>query len=200
MNALISVYNKDGLIPFAEQLVELGFTLYSSGGTAKRIADAGLAVNEIGVNMFDHRVATLVPEVHAGLLAEPGIHDEEMTRNGFVYFELVCVDLYPLEEAIANGVDEVEVINKTDIGGPTMLRAAAKGRRIVISRPQQREMLINWLRAGRPDEQIVRQVLAMKAEETVRWYVQASAEYLRKLTQSKLASLSETSGWLVNSA
>ncbi len=200
MNGLLSVWNKDGLIPFAEQLTELGYDLYSSGGTAQKIAEAGVAVNEIGINILDHRVATLVPEVHSGLLAQPGIHDEEMTRRGFKYFDVVCVDLYPLKEAIESGADEAEVIKKTDIGGPTMIRAAAKGRRLIICHPEQRQPLINWLRAGRPDEELVRQTLAMKAEKTVSRYVEESGEYLRRLIGAKWGGMSPISGALRDAA
>jgi phosphoribosylaminoimidazolecarboxamide formyltransferase/IMP cyclohydrolase len=200
MNALLSVYNKDGLIPFAEQLVELGYTLFSSGGTAKKIADAGLAVNEVGINILDHRVATLVPEVHAGLLAKPGIHDEEMTRRGFKYFDVVCVDLYPMKDVIESGGDEASVIEKTDIGGPTMIRAAAKGRRLVICHPEQRQPLVNWLRAGRPNEEIMRQTLAMKAEKTVSMYVEESAQYLRKLIGPKWGGVESVSAALRDAA
>ncbi len=185
MNALLSVWEKEGIVKFATQLHELNFNLFASGGTAVKLSGAGLPVTKVGINILDHRVATLMPEVHAGLLADPAKHQDEMTELGYRFFDLVCVDLYPLEDQIATDPTEALVIEKTDIGGPTMLRAAAKGRKIVISRPELRTFVITWLTAGRPNEDFIRTVLAATAEFDVKQYCDMSAIYLDKLCREK---------------
>lgn len=183
-NALLSVFHKDGIEPFARSLVSLGWTLYSSGGTAKVLTAAGIPVIDVativgGEAILGHRVVTLSREVHAGLLATVTDADiAELEALGIPRIDLVCVDLYPLKEEIARPESDREsVIEQTDIGGPTMLRSAAKGRRIVICDPNDRERVISWLRAGRPDEDVFITALAAKAEYIVADYCLTSAMY-----------------------
>jgi len=181
--ALLSVYNKDGIIGFAQELIGLGFEIISSGGTAQCLKDAGLPVIDVaslvgGGAILGHRVVTLSREIHAGLLAKYGQDELEMARLNLNYIDLVCCDLYPLEQEIANPDHTVEsVIEKTDIGGPTMLRSAAKGRRIVIGDSADRQKTIDWLKAGCPNKEEFITALAAKAEYIVANYCLASARF-----------------------
>lgn len=184
-NALLSVFDKEGIVDFAEGLHGLGWNIYASGGTADQIGRAGVPVTDVaelvgGEAILGHRVVTLSREVHAGLLADTSDenHLEELEKFGIPLLDLVCVDMYPLSSAIKSGSNEAEVTDKTDIGGPTMLRSAAKARRIVLSQRQQRQPVIEWLREGRPDEENVRRTLAATAEQEVANYVAQSAGYL----------------------
>lgn len=183
-NALLSVYHKTGIVAFASSLVELGWTLYSSGGTAKEISAAGIPVQDVsalvgGEAILGHRVVTLSREVHAGLLARDLDMDiEELEKLGIPWLDLVCVDMYPLKEEIAKSDSTPEsVIEKTDIGGPTMLRSAAKGRRIVMCDPADRMPVIQWLKDGEPDRSSFITSLAAKAEAAVADYCISSATY-----------------------
>ena len=184
--ALISVYDKSGIVEFAQGLVELGWEVYASGGTAKAIQDAGVAVHDVaglvgGEAILGHRVVTLSREISAGLLADKNNADDvaEMKSLQLPIIDLVCVDMYPLEEAINKpGSTKADVILQTDIGGPTMLRSAAKGSRIVLSHPEQRQPVLDWLKAGKPDEEQFLDELAARAEYEVARYVTASAQYL----------------------
>ncbi len=180
--ALLSVYDKAGIAEFANGLAELGWQVYASGGTAKAVADAGVKVIDVselvgGSAILGHRVVTLSREISAGLLADKSSTDDvaEMTKLGLPIIDLVCVDMYPLESAIADGRD---VIAQTDIGGPTMLRSATKGRRIVLSHADQRQPVLEWLKAGKPDEETFLDELAARAEYEVARYVLTSAKYL----------------------
>ena len=127
--ALLSVFHKTGIVDFAKRLVGLGFDLIASGGTARALRDAGFAVRDVaelvgGTAILGHRVVTLSREVHAGLLAEYGNADHiaEMVSHNLPCIDLVCVDLYPLYEAIAkSGAPRESVIEKTDVCGPAML-------------------------------------------------------------------------------
>lgn len=184
--ALISVYDKTGIVEFVSALVKMGWKILSSGGTAKKLREAGLVVTDVaelsGLKpILDHRVVTLVWQVYAGLLAANSqAHLAELEQLRVRWIDLVCVDMYALLQAIAEfGDTEPEkVLEKTDIGGPTMLRAAAKGRRIVISRVEQRETVLRWLQAGCPDEERVRRDLAATAEAVVGDYCLSSARHI----------------------
>ncbi len=182
--ALLSVYHKTGIVEFAESLVALGWSILASGGTAKTLSEAGIPVQDVaslvgGRAILGHRVVTLSREVHAGLLARPTEEDTiEMEQLGIPYIDLVCVDLYPLHDEIKKpGSTTESVIEKTDIGGPTMLRSAAKGRRIVICDPADRQFVIGWLQKGQPDKDEVITMLCAKAEYIVSEYCLASARY-----------------------
>jgi phosphoribosylaminoimidazolecarboxamide formyltransferase/IMP cyclohydrolase len=184
--AMLSVYDKTGVVEFAQGLAELGWQLYASGGTAKVITAAGLEVTDIaelvgGGAILGHRVVTLSREISAGLLADKSSVEDlaEMAKLQLPVIDLVCVDMYPLETVIAKtGATEADVIEQTDMGGPTMLRLAAKGRRIVLSHAEQRVSVLKWLQAGKPDETKFVHDLAARAEYEVARYVLASAKYL----------------------
>jgi phosphoribosylaminoimidazolecarboxamide formyltransferase/IMP cyclohydrolase len=132
--AIVSVSDKSGVVPFARELAGLGVEILSTGGTAKTLREQGLAVTDISdytgfPEMLDGRVKTLHPKVHGGLLgqrAKPG-HVSKMKEHGILPIDLVAVNLYPFEATIAKGDCTLEeAIENIDIGGPTMLRSAAK--------------------------------------------------------------------------
>lgn len=183
-NALISVYHKDGVTEFVKALVELGFTIYASGGTFKHLSAGGipaLPVSDLvdGDAILGHRVVTLSREVHAGLLARNTEEDiAELARLAIPHLDLVCVDLYPLEAEIARpGSTKASIVEQTDIGGPTMIRSGVKGGRIVVCDPHDRQKVIDWLKAGEPADGFVDDLCA-KGEFTVAKYCMASAAYL----------------------
>lgn len=185
-NALLSVYDKTGIVEFAGGLAELGWNIYSSGGTARAIGEAGVPVTDVaelvgGGAILGHKVVTLSREVHAGLLAdlEDAGEMEELRWLDIPVLHLVGVDMYPLEEEIMDpSATAASVRAKTDIGGPTMLRAGAKGRRIVLSVAEQRQQVLDWLQAGKPDEEAFLDELAARAEYEAARYIGISAQYL----------------------
>src|SRR6185369_11868093 len=132
--ALISVSEKSGLIPFTQVLVKAGIELISTGGTAKTLRDAGLTVTDLSAHtgfpeMLDGRVKTLHPKVHGGLLYIRGnpSHENAVRQHNIAPIDLVVVNLYPFEQTVARpGVELAEAIENIDIGGPSMLRSAAK--------------------------------------------------------------------------
>lgn len=186
-NALLSVFDKTGIEEFARELSELGWRIYASGGTAETIKKAGVKVTDTselskGGAILGHRVVTLAREIYAGLLADDSKEQKaELEALGIPRINLVCVDMYPLKEAIADpNASEADIIEKTDVGGPTLLHAASKGRRIVLSRAEQRKEVIKWLKDGKPDEQVYVRKLAAVAEREVANYMLKSAKYLGK--------------------
>ena len=131
--ALISVSDKRGLTPFASALVEAGIEVVSSGGTAAHLVAAGIPVTEVvdvtgAPEMLGGRVKTLHPRVHGGILADLGVEDhrQDLLDHGIEPFQLVVVNLYPFEATVESGADEAEIVENIDIGGPAMIRAAAK--------------------------------------------------------------------------
>ncbi len=182
--ALISVYDKTGIKEFAENLVTLGWKIISSGGTAKYLSEAGVPVTDVAEitgfpAVLSHRVVTLHPKIHGGLLAlDTPEHLAELEKYKIPWIDLVCCDLYPLEEETKNpNATRESVIEKTDIGGPTMLRSAAKGRRITICDPADRTKVIEWLKNGEPDREEFLNNLAAKAEIIVSRYCLLSGKY-----------------------
>jgi phosphoribosylaminoimidazolecarboxamide formyltransferase / IMP cyclohydrolase len=136
--ALLSVSDKSGVTELARALVARGVELVSTGGTAKALRGAGLPVRDVAEitqfpEMLDGRVKTLHPMVHAGLLAmrDDAVHLAEMQDFGIEAIDLLVVDLYPFERAVASGADTATCIENIDIGGPAMLRAAAKNHAFV---------------------------------------------------------------------
>lgn len=187
-NALISVYDKTGIENFAEGLVELDWILYSSGGTADRIDSAGIPVRDVkelvgGAAILNHKVVTLSREIHGGILADESDEDQaDLEKEGIPRLGLVCVDMYPLSEELANPDATSESVRlKTDVGGPTMLHSAAKGRRIVLSNAAQREPTLEWLRQGQPNKEQYIIELAAAAELAAAEHIMASAKYLGSL-------------------
>ncbi len=131
--ALISVSDKTGLIDFARFLIEQGVALISTGGSAKALADAGIAVTEVSAytgfpEIMDGRVKTLHPAIHGGILArrDSEEHLSAAAAHGIGLIDLVVVNLYPFEATVASGAVEAHSIENIDVGGPAMIRAAAK--------------------------------------------------------------------------
>ena len=131
--AILSVHDKTGIIEFAQGLSSLGWTLLASGGTAKLLREKGITVTEVAdytqsPEILGGRVKTLHPAIHGGLLARPTDADhKELLDLGWDYIDLVAVNLYPFEATIAKpNVTYEEVIENIDIGGVTLIRAAAK--------------------------------------------------------------------------
>jgi phosphoribosylaminoimidazolecarboxamide formyltransferase / IMP cyclohydrolase len=131
--ALLAVYDKAGVVELARALVERGVSLVSSGGTAATLRDAGVPVTPVEEvtgfpEMLDGRVKTLHPRIHGGLLADSRKpeHLAQLAEHGIEPFDLVVVNLYPFRETVASGAGADDVIEKIDIGGPAMVRAAAK--------------------------------------------------------------------------
>ncbi len=131
--AILSVHNKTGIIEFAKSLASLNWTLLASGGTAKLLRDNGLTITEVAdytksPEILGGRVKTLHPAIHGGLLARSTESDhKELLNLGWDYIDLVAVNLYPFEETIAKpNVTYADAIENIDIGGVTLIRAAAK--------------------------------------------------------------------------
>lgn len=131
--ALVSVSDKTGLVEFVSGLIEQGYEIISTGGTMKTLVEAGLAVKSISditefPEMLDGRVKTLHPRVHGGLLARRDLpeHMAQLEEHGIGLIDLVCVNLYPFKKTVESGADFATVIENIDIGGPSMLRSAAK--------------------------------------------------------------------------
>ncbi len=154
--ALLSVSDKTGLLELAQALAARGVELLSTGGTAKAIRDAGLAVRDVSEvtgfpEMMDGRVKTLHPLVHGGLLGRSGIDDAVMAAHGIAAIDLLVLNLYPFERVSANPDSSFEdVIENIDIGGPAMLRSAAKNfaRVAVATDPAQYAGLLDELQAN----------------------------------------------------
>jgi phosphoribosylaminoimidazolecarboxamide formyltransferase/IMP cyclohydrolase len=172
--ALLSVSDKTGLVDFARGLARLGIALLSTGGTAKTLAQAGLAVTEVGTytgfpEMLDGRVKTLHPRVHAGILArrDDPAHAAALEMHSIPTIDLVVVNLYPFRETVAKpGCTLDAAIENIDIGGPTMVRAAAKNWRdvgVVVDPSDYEALLAELAVSGRVLSAATRFALARKA-------------------------------------
>jgi phosphoribosylaminoimidazolecarboxamide formyltransferase / IMP cyclohydrolase len=173
VRALLSVSDKTGLVPFARALADRGWELVSTGGTARALSSAGLAVVAISdvtgfPEMMDGRVKTLHPNVHGGILARRHRPDDlaAIARHGIVPIDLVCVNLYPFAQAAARpGVAFDELVEEIDIGGPSLVRAAAKNFAdvLVVVDPGDYDRVIGALAAPDGPRQSFRFDLARRA-------------------------------------
>ncbi|TWU34358.1 bifunctional phosphoribosylaminoimidazolecarboxamide formyltransferase/IMP cyclohydrolase [Novipirellula artificiosorum] len=188
-NALISVSDKLGLADFAIGLVQSGVTIYSTGGTRKHLEESGVAVKDIAEytgfpEMMDGRVKTLHPKVFGGILGmrDRRDHTQSMADHGMVAFDVVVVNLYPFEATAARvGATREECIEQIDIGGPSLVRAAAKNQNdvaIVTSAQQYGDVLEQMHLFGGTNMEIRRR-LAAEAFEHTACYDRAIADYLR---------------------
>ncbi|MFZ5642097.1 MAG: bifunctional phosphoribosylaminoimidazolecarboxamide formyltransferase/IMP cyclohydrolase [Bacillota bacterium] len=184
--ALISVSDKTGVVEFASGLVSRGFEIVSTGGTAKALKEAGVPVTYITnvtgfPEILDGRVKTLHPAVHGGILARrTAEHSEQLDKQGISFIDLVAVNLYPFRETIAKpGVTLEEAIENIDIGGPAMVRAAAKNHRyvLVLVNPDRYGDVLKALDAGEV-EYSIRLELAREAFAHTASYDTAIAAYL----------------------
>jgi len=187
MRALISVYDKTGLDDFARGLAALGFELVASGGSAAHLEELGLEVEHVedvtrAPELFGGRVKTLHPRIHGGILARPDNAEDAaaLTEQEIEPFELVCVNFYPFSTAVAKrGVREEEAVELIDIGGPSMLRAAAKNFEHVaaVSAPDQyQQVLSEFHNDGRLSRE-TRRRLAAQAFATTAAYEAAIAAW-----------------------
>jgi phosphoribosylaminoimidazolecarboxamide formyltransferase / IMP cyclohydrolase len=158
--ALISVSDKTGLIPFAEALARTGAEILSTGGTARALRDAGLTVVDVSDHtgfpeILDGRVKTLVPQIHGGILGRRDLpdHRAQMEAHKIAPIDLVAVNLYPFEATVAGGADAETTIENIDIGGPALIRAAAKNHDFVavLTEPAQYAEVAAALAAGGTD-------------------------------------------------
>ena len=169
MKALLSVSNKTGIEKFAEGLLEQGFELYSTGGTFKALKDANIAVKQVSDlthfnEIMDGRVKTLHPAVHGGILADRdnAAHMKDLSDNNIETIDLVAVNLYPFKETVRKAdVRESDAVENIDIGGPTMLRAAAKNYKHVttVVDPFDYDEVLNRLKDKTLDEQFRKQLM-----------------------------------------
>ena len=169
MKALLSVSNKTGIEKFAEGLLEQGFELYSTGGTFKALKDADIAVKQVSDlthfnEIMDGRVKTLHPAVHGGILADRdnAAHMKDLSDNNIETIDLVAVNLYPFKETVRKAdVRESDAVENIDIGGPTMLRAAAKNYKHVttVVDPFDYDEVLNRLKDKTLDEQFRKQLM-----------------------------------------
>jgi phosphoribosylaminoimidazolecarboxamide formyltransferase/IMP cyclohydrolase len=189
--AMISLSDKSGILPFARRLAAFGVEIISTGGTAQLLKDAGVEVVQVSEftgfpEMLDGRVKTLHPKVHGGLLflRDNPIHQKAMEAQSFVPIDLVVVNLYPFEETIRRtGVSRAEAIEKIDVGGPSMLRGAAKNFRwvTVASRPEHYETIVGEMEklGGRTSLEL-RERLAAEVFRLTSEYDRAIGEYLAR--------------------
>jgi phosphoribosylaminoimidazolecarboxamide formyltransferase/IMP cyclohydrolase len=191
MNALLSVSDKTGLLDFASALHALGVSLMSTGGTAKMLADAGLPVTEVAEvtgypEMLDGRVKTLHPKVHGGLLARRDVpaHMAALADHGIQTIDLLIVNLYPFEATVAKaGCTLEDAIENIDIGGPAMVRSAAKNWKdvgVVTDAAQYPAVLHELQSAGQLSEK-TRFALAVAAFNRISNYDAAISDYLSRI-------------------
>ena len=188
--AILSVYDKTGLIEFAKSLADLGWTLLASGGTAKLLRANGISSTEVAdytgsPEILGGRVKTLHPAIHGGLLARPTDEDQaQLLELGWDYIDLVAVNLYPFEETIAKpNVTYADAIENIDIGGVTLIRAAAKNheRVTLVCEPSDYDAVLEQLRNGGISEK-TRAKLAIKGFASTAHYDTAIHEYLERQT------------------
>lgn len=169
--ALVSVYDKTGLVELGSRLADAGIEIVSTGSTAARLAEAGVPVTPVEQltgfpECFDGRVKTLHPRVHAGILADRRLesHGAQLDELGIAPFDLVVVNLYPFSQTVASGATPDECIEQIDIGGPAMVRAAAKNHPsvAVVTSPEQYGQIADALARGGTDLEM-RQRLAVQA-------------------------------------
>jgi len=185
--ALISVSDKTGITEFARALHELGIEILSTGGTARLLADAGIPVIEVSdytgfPEMMDGRVKTLHPKIHGGILARRGIDEAVMAANAIEPIDLVVVNLYPFEQTVSrDDCDLPLAIENIDIGGPTMLRAAAKNHAavtVVVDSADYAAVLEELQQQDNRVSDKARYRLAVKTFEHTARYDGAIANYL----------------------
>ncbi len=193
--ALLSVSDKRGIVEFARGLAGLGIELVSTGGTATELATAGLDVRAIEdftgfPEIMDGRVKTLHPRLYAGLLAvrDDQAHVDAASEHEIEYVDLVCVNLYPFERSVARRLPHAEILENIDIGGPTMIRAAAKNHAFaaVVTSPESYDAVLDELRTA--DSQLsmsTRESLAAEAfaytarydTAVARWFAEKSEDF-----------------------
>ena len=184
--ALISVSDKRGIVAFARALAALDVEILSTGGTARALSDAGVAVTAIAdytglPELMDGRVKTLHPKIHGGILARAGVDDDDLAAHKIGVIDLVAVNLYPFRETVAQPDCALqEAIENIDIGGPAMLRGAAKNyaETIVLTDPDDYEKVLGEIQKSNQVSESLRFALAQKAFAHTAEYDAAIANYL----------------------
>ena len=188
--ALISVSDKSGIVDFARELTDMGVALLSTGGTFRLLQENGIAVTEVSdythfPEMMDGRVKTLHPKVHGGILGRRGTDDAIMAEHGIDTIDMVVVNLYPFEATVAKENCSLEdAIENIDIGGPTMVRAAAKNHRdvAIVVNADDYQIVLDEMRANNGSTtHATRFDLAIKAYEHTAAYDGAIANYFGRL-------------------
>src|ERR1022692_4090185 len=188
MRALLSVSDKTGLVQFARGLIQHGYDLVATSSTSRALDDAGIEVQPVAdvtgfPEMLDGRARTLHPAIHAGILArrDDPEHMRQLAESHYEPIDLVVVSLYPFAETLASSADEDTIVENIDIGGPTMVRAAAKNRdsvAVVVS-PGQYESILSELREPRAVSPATRHRLAAEAFAHVAAYDTQVAAWMR---------------------
>jgi phosphoribosylaminoimidazolecarboxamide formyltransferase/IMP cyclohydrolase len=192
--ALISVSDKTGVVDFARGLAQHGVEILSTGGTAKTLADNNVSVIEVAEvtgfpEIMDGRVKTLHPKIHGGILGRRDTDADVMQTHGITGIDLVAVNLYPFQETIAKPDCSFEdAIENIDIGGPAMIRAAAKNHRdvTVVTSPDDYARVIEEITADKSVSDSTRLLLAQKAFAHTATYDAAIAGYLQSGTIEQL--------------
>lgn len=202
-NALVSVFYKDNLGPIVKQLHDQGVNLYSTGGTQKFIEGQNIPVNRVEdltsyPSILGGRVKTLHPKVFGGILArrENQSDQQEVAEYEIPFFDLVIVDLYPFEETVAGGGTEQEIIEKIDIGGISLIRAAAKNFKdvLIVASREQYSDLGALLNEGAETTQAVRKQFAAKAFDITSHYDTAIFQYFNTEEAVPALKVSERQG------
>ena len=203
--ALISVFDKSGIVDFAKSLNSMGWEIISTGGTSKKLKEEGIQVKDISdltqfPECFDGRVKTLHPNVEGGILAirDNEKHKQQMTELGIEPIDMVVCNLYPFKETILKeGVSHEEIIENIDIGGPTMVRSAAKNHKdvAIVVKSSDYETIINEMDANEGSLTLeTRFDLAIKAFEHTAAYDSMIANYFGSLVPAYHGESTEPSG------
>ncbi|NPA11679.1 MAG: bifunctional phosphoribosylaminoimidazolecarboxamide formyltransferase/IMP cyclohydrolase [Epsilonproteobacteria bacterium] len=186
MRALLSVSDKTGIVEFAKELENLGFEIISTGGTRRVLEENGIKVIDISEitkfpECFGGRVKTLNPYVHGGILYRSGTDDEEAKKLGIERIDLVAVNLYPFKETIERTDNFDEIIENIDIGGPTMVRSAAKNFKdvLIVTDPSDYKTVIEAIK-NKKDDLDFRKDLMIKAYEHTAAYDSMIANYMNE--------------------
>ncbi len=198
--ALLSVSDKHGLVPLAQALVAHGAELLSTGGSAHALRQAGIPVKEVADHtgipeMLGGRVKTLAPQIHGGILARRDLPDHlaQIQQHGIAPIDLVCVNLYPFEATLASNAPPADCIEQIDIGGPALIRSAAKNHEAVavLTDPSQYDAMQHALANGGPTLAQRRQLAADAYARTAAydaaiaaWFARSGPQFPRRMTLS----------------
>ncbi|MBN2575003.1 MAG: hypothetical protein JXP73_10610 [Deltaproteobacteria bacterium] len=193
VRALVSVSDKKGVLDLGKRLAKLGVEILSTGGTARALREASVPVRDVSdftgfPEMLDGRVKTLHPRVHGGILGRPTEeHRRQMSEHGIDAIDLVVVNLYPFRETVARGASFEEVIENIDIGGPAMVRSAAKNheRVAVVVDPGDYERVLGEIEGAGEISPALRFELCRKAFAHTAAYDGAIASYLAALPKKE---------------
>src|SRR5450631_2941288 len=202
--ALISVSDKTGLVPFAQILAQAGIEIISTGGTAKTLRETGIAVKDISEHtgfpeMLDGRVKTLHPKVHGGLLFIRGneTHEAAVKQHGITPIDLVVVNLYPFEATVAKpDVKLHDAIENIDIGGPSMLRSAAKNHdsvTVVVDPFDYAEVAKQISESGNTNLELRRKLCAKVFARTAAYDAAIAVHLQKEFSVGQASSLSNSS-------